>query len=306
MSNKRNVSKIKIAPLIYYLSGALLSALIMFSHQSYMHNSSAYRKVGFTIQGAINNYFNITHFWFSTFNLAVILMILLSTLIISIKTMRTSPLKILMVTTSITLSLYYVFISIFIRKNFGVDDVFVIQNIQGRKIAIIDGIVTILFYIFIVLTILVFYKLTMDNLVTYLFLFCGIFLILPFLYIISPVYSREYFASYVFLFIIGILLMNRALPLLNLKITTVIMSISVFFIFVGSFNMITKMEANYQANLTRVQDKAFLHKNKQLKTYVPYRPYVLLNDMKIMQSPQYWQHRLHFKFSDYFYNSYTN
>ena len=298
--NKLTGQTISQKPANYYSAGAILSGLIMFSHPSYYQTSGSYRQVTSTLDQYIRNYVYITHFWMVTFNYVVIILIALSIISISIAKISNIKLKYTLISSSALFIAYYLFINIYIHFNCSIDYIDRIHNI-GRNLALLDSAIAIIFYIYLITSTLVIFK-GFKNINVYFYLFSSIALFIPFMFILSPIFVREYFSSFVFLFILSVMFINKALSLYNISYDHLLHKVLAICIACAYLLIMFMTISNYHANLKRVSDPDFLYSSKMLKYQVPYPNYVSQKDMLIMQSPTYWKGKLNFKLKDYFYN----
>lgn len=269
-----------------YLLGAIISAAIMFSHPAY-HEKSTYRNTNFDIHGIINNYFYITHYWFNTLNVIVNIVLLAAIIIIATnKLKRTNKTKWMINIISALFIIYYLVINLWLG-NHNYDQFFMYRNLS-TKVTLIDGVMTILYWLFLIFCTIYLFS-PKKNYVLYFSLFTYFALISPFIIIISPINSREFFTAYVFLYIAMILYVLKVvsyfgkISIRNLRIVLAAILI------ICSINVGYKMTANYRSNLVRVQNERFLSGQGQLPNHVPYRKYVLSNDALLQQSSTYWQ-----------------
>lgn len=273
-----------------YLIGAVMSAAIMFSHPAY-HEHSTYRNTSLDIPALINNYFNVTHFWFNTLNVIVNIIICLAIIILSSKLIKNSLLKVITELVAAFFAVYYLVINLWLTtKNY--DQFFMYKQLAGSKIALVDGIMTIIFWIFLIYATLMFFRFKQDYL-AYFSMFTYFALISPFMLIVSPINSREFFTAYIFLYLGGIFFVKKALSLYTFKTRRWVKIIAAVVLLVCAVNVETKMTMNYQANMQRIQDEQFLAGKTGLKSHVPFRKYVLSNDALLQQSGLYWNEFLH-------------
>lgn len=269
-----------------YLMGAIISAAIMFSHPAY-HEQSTYRDTKFNLSALVGNYVNITHFWFNTLNVAVNIVLCLAIIALSSKMIKNAALRICTSLVAGFFVIYYLVINLWLNtKNY--DQFFMYKQLAGSKIALFDSIMTLLFWVFLIYATLMFFRFKADY-VTYFSMFTYFALISPFLIIISPINSREFFTAYIFLYLATILFVGKALSFYTFKSRRNIKIITAAVLLVAAVNVEAKMTMNYQANLNRVQDEQFLTGKAGLKTHVPFRKYVLSNDALLQQSGSYWQ-----------------
>lgn len=299
--NKHTSNNLSVKITYFYTLGAIFSSIIMFSNPSYYHSNSNYRQVSFSFSKALDNYIKITHFWIITFNYLLIILICISIIIISLKTLKSTSSKLLMSITSTFFIIYYAFTNIYIQCNNYLSD----SNFQTihfpYNYSLIDSLISLIFILFLIISTFVFFK-GFKNIDIHFYIFCMISLCLPFFLIISPIFVREFFNSFIFMFMISIIYTNKALSLEYQSLTNIFnlaFSVCTFLTYLMvMFIMIT----NYQSNITRVNNENFLHNNETLEYKVPHSRYVFQNDSLIMQSPTYWDNRLNYKFEDYFYN----
>jgi len=272
-----------------YLAGAILSAIIMFSHPAY-HEQSTYRDTKFNLSALVSNYVNITHFWFNTLNVVVNIVLCLTIIILSSKMIKNSLRRICTSLIAGFFAIYYVAINLWLStKNY--DQFFMYKQIADSKIAQIDSVMTIIFWIFLIYATLSFFKFK-DDYVTYFSMFTYFALISPFLIIISPINSREFFTAYIFLYLAAMLFVRKALNFYTFKTRRRIKVIATVVLLIAAVNVEAKMTLNYQANMNRVQDEQFLAGKTSLKAHVPFRKYVLSNDALLQQSGLYWKEYL--------------
>lgn len=288
-----------VRPALWYLTGAIISAIIMFSNQSYYHTTNEYREVTFNLDKYLSNFIQITHFWIITFNYVVIVTICLAIILISWRKFSKTT-KWYLILPASGFIIYYLWINIYLQNNFKINYAnYQIKHLEPN-LAIVDSWVSLLFLIYLFGATFFIFK-GINNLKVQFCLFSTIALCVPFFFITSPIFVREYFSSLVFFFIVGIIYLNKALtyyPALFKGVKRLL-----WLIVISSYGLVMSMMiANYQTNLKRVDDHDFLRESKTLKQKVPYPNYVALNDMLIMQSPEYWHNRLNYQFNDYFYN----
>lgn len=292
--------KLSKKPAYSYTAGAILSGIIMFSHPSYYQTSGSYRQISSSLNQYVSNYIYITHFWMVTFNYIVIVLLALSVIFISMATIKNIRLKYTLMSTSIFFIIYYIFINLYIHFNYKIDYIDRIKH-MNYLMASIDSVIGILFFIYLIVSTLIIFK-GIKNLNVYFYLFSSIALIIPFMFILSPIFVREYFSSFIFLFILSIIYVNKAISdyqIDNIDLLQKILSICISVAYVLIMFMTI---SNYQTNLKRVNNHDFLYRNEMLKFRVPYPNYVSQKDMLIMQSPSYWHGKLHYGFKDYLYN----
>ncbi|MQS96959.1 DUF6056 family protein [Companilactobacillus halodurans] len=296
-------NKLSLAPTIAYTIGGLISSFIMFSNESYHHASDHYKKVSFSFEKFVDNFTNITHFWIITFNWIIIAIICLSIIVIAASKVKNKITKYTLMTLSFLFAAYYVSINIYIQLNYHINIYFYKITKLNHDFAKIDSWIGVAFVIFLILATFIIFN-SFKHIDAYFYLFSFIALAVPFFFILAPMFVREYFSSFIFLFILAIKYLTEAISLAKpnvIKCLTVLFSI---FIIVTYSLVMFMMTTNYQVNTKRVQSESFIYKSKLLKKHVPYPEYVFLNDMPIMQSSSYWKNKMTFKTEDYFFNNY--
>ena len=272
-----------------YLLGAIASAAIMFSHPAY-HEHSTYRNTALDIHALVSNYFNITHFWFNTLNVAVNIVLCLAIIILSSKLLKNPLRKVLTELIAAGFGIYYLVINLWLMtKNY--DQFFMFKQLADSKIAQLDGFVTIVFWLFLIYATLSFFRLKTDY-VTYFSMFTYFALISPFLMIVSPINSREFFTAYIFLYLATILFVRKALDQYSYSFRRQIKILTSAVLLICVVTVGTKMTMNYQVNLERVSEESYLAGKTPLRKHVPFRKYVLSNDALLQQSSGYWKEYL--------------
>ena len=285
---------------IAYTTGAITSAIFMFVNPAYYFSKNQYRKVSFSIDKYFDSYINTTHFWIITLNYFIIVLICLSLIIIALKEIKSKRIQYFIVISSSFFTIYYLLINLYLKLNWKIDYLSYQFKHVDYQLALIDGLIGILFYLFLITATLI----VLQGFDAYFYLLNTVALFVPFLFILSPIFVREYFSSFVFLFILGMIYVNKALSIVEpRKMTKYVSKVMLAGIICSYALVMLMMFSNHQANLSRVNDPEFLYEDKTLKYKVPYPDYVSQNDELMMQSPVYWHNRLNYKFSDYFYNS---
>lgn len=295
--NKRTSKHLSIMPAFLYSLGALCSAALMFSNPSYYHGSD-YRTISPNPLTYIDNFVSITHFWMITFNYITIILICVAIILISLNKFKKTSSKSLSIIPAIFFIIYYLGINTYLDPTLKLK---LTKNSIDSTLASTDSLIGLAFLIYLIICTLIIFR-GLNNINVKFYLFSYFALCIPFFFITSPIFIREYFSSYVFLFIISIIYINKALAFkyhLTPKLLTRTLGIVVCLSYLV---VMTMMLSNYQVNLKRVADDDFLYEEKTLKHKVPYPNYVASNDSLMMQSPMYWHNRLGFKFNDYFYN----
>jgi len=300
--NKNNNNRLSKKISYYYILGSIASAIIMFSNKSYYHNDNEYREIGFSISKILDNYISITHFWIVSLNYLFIIIMCFSIILISFNKIERKRTKYPLILFSILFFIYYSAFNLFIHLTNRITYThFRIVNLN-HNFTIIDALISIVFYIFIILSTIILFK-GFKNIDIYFYLFSSTSLLIPFFFIQSPIFIREYFNSFVFMYMISIIYLNTAIKSLRLdiinRLCSNLLKIIVSMLYVTTLFI---MVSNYQSNIQRIQDNAFITEYKSLKHKVPYPRYVMLDDSLIMQSPTYWHNKMNFKYNDYFYN----
>lgn len=284
-----------------YTIGSLVSSVIMFSHPSYYYdNGSNYHQISFSISKCLGNFVNITHFWIFTFNYLLIVVICFAIALLAFYEIKNRVLKYVLMSLAIIFAMYYLLINLYIHTNYEIDHYLYKLVDVNKNFAIMDSAVGILVFVFIIVATLIFFR-GLKNLNVKFYLFCFFALAAPFFFILSPLFIREYFSSYVFLFMIAIIYVNKVISVRDYDAKKLAKFLS-FCVLIGYAIIMFMMVSNYQVNLQRVSNSEFLYEDKPLTKKVPYPEYVSVNDMGIMQSSGYWRNRLNFKWQDYFYN----
>lgn len=298
--NKRKDINLSKNIIYAYTFGAISSAIFMFVNPAYYFSRNEYRKVSFSLDKYFESYVNTTHFWIITFNYFIIILICLSLIVIALKEIKSKRIQYFIIIPAVFFTIYYLSVNLYLKLNCKINYISYQFDHINHNFALIDGLLGILFYFFLIVSTL----LVLKKFDTYFYLFSTIALFIPFLFILSPIFIREYFSSFVFLYILGIIYVNKAITIVDLAtLVHKIFQIIMIGIVLSYALVIFMLVANYQSNLNRVKDPDFLYAAKTLKHKVPYPNFISQNDELMMQSPVYWHNRLNYKFNDYFFNS---
>lgn len=276
---------IKLKPFNYsYLLGACLSFVLMFSNPSYFEESD-YRGAGTSLVDMINNYATTTHFWFVTLNFIPIVIICGSLIVIAISDKSRKLWDITGL--SLIFVIYYTLANTYL-SSLPIDKVFISVGLSAR-FSRYDALVSGLFVIFIGYAILRIFLKDKNNILLFFSYFSYLALFLPFFIILHPLNIRGMFASYIFLYLITMIFLTRALKVSNLnksKFLNIFVAVCLVVLFA---NLQTKMVINYQANLKRVDNVEYLSGKKLLTKHVPFRDLVMRNDDLSLQDYTYWK-----------------
>lgn len=270
---------------VIYLVGTIISSAIMFSNPGYRVHS-AYRGTTFKLDEIWRNYSNITHFWLITFNIVLLTAILLSILILTMRSSLPMLQKIITASLSLIFLVYYYAINDHLTK-FTMDYNYSYQyGSLGDKLYNMEGIVSILLIIFMGYAIFTFYK--NDPKMWLFYLMTGV-IEGQLLFVNSPINVRGYFLAYIFMYLIGIRFTVDALDQFNFSFKNSIVNIVLLLtlIFMGN-SFLTKIHANYVVNIERVSQPSFYKKGLEIKKHVPYPTFVWANDLTNQQSSPYW------------------
>lgn len=266
---------------VTYFIGTLISAAIMFLHPSY-HEKSTYRLTTFDPAEIWRLYKIMTHYWLISFNIVLLVAILLAIITLTLKSDFSKLQKTITAGISALFLLYYAAITVYFRK-YPKDDMFSFNSaIFPNKVAVIDSVMSLLLIVFIGYCIFLFYK--TDAKMWLYFLMTGI-VSGQLLFVASPVNSRGYFAAYVFMYLIATRFVIDAFS--KIKFVNWLLLIAVLFMGVSFQSMIY---TNYQVNLERVSDPQFYNGKAGLTKHVPYRQFVGTNDLLNQQNTTYWKH----------------
>lgn len=271
---------------ITYSLGTIFSSIIMFSHKGY-HEASTYRKTSFSFNSILDTYSKVTHFWLITFNLILLIAILLAIFVLALRTRISMENKLAISIISIIFLIYYIIINNFFRKNFTLNPMYGYKTVRA-SIAIPESLVGIALMIFIGYCIWVFFK--NDPKMWLYYLLTGV-IAGQLLFVSSPVNSRGYFLSYVFMYLIGMRFVLSALDELRIK-NYLINIVLLITLVVCGYAYQSMMYANYHVNLIRVSDPKYYNGQKELTQHVPYVKFVWFNDLMNQQNPTYWKNHV--------------
>ena len=277
--------KAKLYHVVYFV-GTIISTAIMFSNPGYRVHST-YRGVTFKITNIWRNYSNITHFWLITFNIIVLTAILLSVVILTLRTNLPVLQKIVTASIALLFLVYYYAMNDHLTK-FKTDYNYSYQfGSLGNRLYNMEGIVSILLVIFMGYVIFTFYR--HDPKMWLFYLMTGA-IEGQLLFVYAPLNIRGYFLTYVFMYLIGTRFTVDALATLNFRFSKTIVNLVLLFalIFMGN-NFLTKIHANYLVNIERVSHPSFYEKGLEIKKHVPYPTFVWADDLTNQQNPAYWR-----------------
>lgn len=188
-----------------YLFGAIIGAIIMFSNRTYWSHTD-YRSSTLSLTAIRHVYVQSSHFWMISLNLFIIIVITSAVFILLIQKKHKQLADLVMMSLSVVFAAYYLVANIVFKRLFSLDS---FLPLVSHKFAAFDSIVSILFILYMFLAVA--FVTTNNKLRTKLVfcLFSFIFLIAPFLIIIQPNSSREFFDGVVFLYIFGLLLVKQ-------------------------------------------------------------------------------------------------
>lgn len=267
-----------------YLVGAIVSAITMFSHPGYRETSS-YRGTTFDLTKIWDIYAKITHFWLITFNVALIMGILLAIIILTIKSDFSWIKKTSLIFVSVLFIAYYAWINYYLQRipmNYMYG-----YNVINTRLAYWDGAISLIFVIFIGYCIFLFFK--MDVKMWLYYILTGV-LMGQLLFVSAPINCRGNFLTYVFMYLIAMKFVVTAISQVRLKnwLTGLLF---LALIGMGAWYQYM-MYANNQANLKRVNNIGFYTGKKELTKHVPYQKFVWSNDLMNQQNPTYWKEYL--------------
>lgn len=267
---------------ITYLLGTIVSGLIMFMHPSYhMHNN--YKQVTFSIAKIWKIYSEITHFWLITYNVVLIMSILIAILILIYKSDFSSIKKWIFSIVSVGFIIYYILMNVYLR-HFPLNYLYAFNDTKNG-VTHLDGTISLIFVLFIAYCIYQFCR--KDPFMWLYYLLAGVSFG-QMLFVSSPINCRGIFFAYVFMYLIGLKFVVMALEQLPVSKIVINLIFGIILLFLaGSYQY--KMYANYEANMARVSDPAFYNSERPLTTHVPYRKFVWVNDMFNQQLATYWK-----------------
>lgn len=264
-----------------YLVGAIISAITMFSHRGY-HEKSIYHQTTFDPNKMWDIYSKITHFWIITFNVALLMAILVAIIVLALKANLPAWKKYSLTLISIGFIIYYIAIN-FKLKTIPMNDAYGYNVISGR-LANIEGIVSLIFIIFIGYAIFTFFN---DPQIWCYFLLTGV-VVGQLLFVQAPINCRGYFPAYAFMYLIAMRFVLKALS--EIKINKYVINLVLLLglvVTAGTYQY--KLHANYEVNLQRVNDPKFYNQGLTFTKHVPYRHLVWTNDLTNQQNPSYWK-----------------
>ena len=266
---------------ITYLLGAIISAITVFSHPGYQGHSS-YRSMTFEPYKIWLNYSKITHFWLITFNLILLVAILLAVIILAIRSDFNFWKKGLLAVTALIFLIYYIGINHYLSSK-PLNDMYGYNRIDDQ-LSNIEGIISLLLVIFIGSCIFIFFR--KDAKLWLYYLMTGA-IMGQLMFVASPINCRGNFLSYVFTYLIAMRFVLRAVK--GLKLQKLITGILAVVLVAMGAHYLDIMQSNYQVNLQRVSVPDFYNGKSELTKHVPYRKFVWFNDLLNQQVPAYWK-----------------
>jgi len=268
---------------ISYLIGAVVSAITMFSHPGY-RDKSIYRVTTFDPAQIWSTYSKTTHFWLITFNVALLVAILLAILILTIKSELPIVRKSITAIIAAAFLIYYIGINIYLNKTIPLNDSYN-YNAINDNLSNLEGIVSILLIIFIGYCIFTF---TNDDPKMWLYYLLTGIIAGQMLFVESPVNCRGYFLTYTLMYVIGMKFVLMALEEINLNQLIVNVPLLIVLVFMA-FSYQQKLYVNHVANLQRVNHASFYDRGVLFQKHIPYREFVWANDLTNQQNPRYWK-----------------
>ncbi|WP_157023281.1 hypothetical protein [Companilactobacillus ginsenosidimutans] len=272
---------------ITYLVGAIASAITMFMHPGY-HEHNLYHTTTFNLSEIWLNYSKITHFWLITFNLALLVGLLLAIVLLAVQSDFSILKKISITLISLVFLAYYIGINIYLKQ-------LKLNYMYGytkfnTNLANIEGIISLLLVTFIGYCIFIFFK--TDAKMWLYFLMTGV-IMGQLLFVSAPINCRGNFETYVFMYLIAMRFVIAAAKNIKFRnLFTGLLSLTLIVVGAGYMNV---MNTNYKVNSVRVQDPKFYTGKASVNRYVPYRKFIWVNDLKSQQAPAYWKEYFNIK-----------
>lgn len=269
---------------ISYLVGALLSLVIIMSHPGYRLHIP-YRKTTFNIIDIWHIYAMNNHIWLISLNTILISLILISVIILTFKKTNILPNNHLFIYISSIFLIYYLVVGVYL--NFAHKDPNY-NYLLNEVFANVDALVSLVFIIYIGICIYQFMR--FDKMVWLYYLCAGLFFS-PLLFVASPVNGRSVFTTYVFMYLVMIKFVQKAM--FKIKIRNYLIVLATLVIICAAANYQTIMYTNYMSNLERVQESDYIKGKRLLNKHIPYRKFVWSNDRLDQQNVFYWRARLY-------------
>ncbi|MGI3100447.1 DUF6056 family protein [Companilactobacillus alimentarius] len=268
---------------IAYLVGSIVSAFTMFIHKGY-RDISTYRHTSYDLNTIWDTYSKVTHFWLITFNLILIVAILLAIFVLALRSNVRMENKLIISILSIIFLIYYILITNFFHKNFHLNPMYGYKTVAAN-IAVPESLVSIGFIIFIGYCIFIFFK--QDYKLWLYYLLSGV-IAGQLLFVSSPVNSRGYFLSYVLMYLISMRFVLTALDKLMIPKPVIDIVMLITIIVCGTIYL-SMMYTNYHANLERVSNPDYYNGKVELTQHVPFVKLVWFNDLMNQQNAPYWK-----------------
>lgn len=266
---------------ITYLIGAIVAAVTMFTHRGY-RGKSTYRNTTFDLNKIWVNYAKITHFWLITFNVAMLVALLVAIVILIIRADFSIMKKSLLTVMTLGFLAYYIAINIYLKR-LQLNDMYGYNTINDR-LSNIEGIVSLLLVAFIGYCIFLFFK--ADAKTWLYFLMTGV-IMGQLLFVSAPINCRGNFLTYVFTYLITVRFVLAATE--SFKWRNWLTGVLLIVLVVVGARYLDIMAINHQANLNRVDNAEYYNGKVELTKHVPYRKFVWFNDLMNQQVPAYWK-----------------
>lgn len=187
-----------------YLIGSIGSAVLMFSNRSYWVKSS-YRNTSFSFANSLKTYVDTSHYWIVTFNLALILLLMVGIFVSVWHKSKKQTWDYLIMGIAVSFAGYYTLINAFLARQQS-NDVFIPVNI-GNTLQNFDAVMSVLFIVFLFLSLFI---VEVPKSTKWILLYCYLsfgFLTGPFLLITKPISAREFFNGTMFLYLFAMIIL---------------------------------------------------------------------------------------------------
>lgn len=266
-----------------YLLGAILSFGMMFSHPGY-RLQVPYRQKTFDLSKIWHIYTTSNHIWLISLNTILLAILLVAIIVLAWQSQLSKLTKGSLLLGAVIFLIYYLFVSRYLHT---VKTDMIYDYLVNIHFADIDAIVSLLLIGYIGCCI--YYLLPFDKMI-WLFYVCAGLFFGPLLFVAAPVNCRGIFPTYVFMYLIMIKFVQTASH--ELKINRLLLVITMIMVAGAATHYQIIMQTNYEANLMRVQEPAYVQRQRLLNKHVPYRKFVWVNDRFDQQNPDYWNQRL--------------
>lgn len=267
---------------ITYLLGAIVAAVTMFTHRGY-RGKSTYRNTTFDPIKIWNNYAKITHFWLITFNIAMLVALLVAIAILVIRSDFSALKKTILTVITIAFLIYYVAINFYLQKHMQLNDMYG-YNVIDDNLSNLEGIISLLLVVFIGYCIFMFFR--VDAKMWLYFLMTGV-IMGQLLFVSAPINCRGNFLTYVFMYLITMRFVLAAMD--NFRWKNWLTGLLLMALVVVGARYLNIMSVNQQANFARVNNPDYYNGQVELTKHVPYRKFVWFNDLMNQQVPAYWK-----------------